>query len=414
MIKAELVTIGDEILYGQIVDTNTQFMSVALDKIGVKVVRKSTVGDAENDILQVLKEAEKRADIILITGGLGPTNDDLTKPCLAKYFNSGLSLHPQALQDVTEFFERRGRELTALNRKQAELPDECEIIRNPIGTAPGMWFEKEGKVFVSMPGVPHEMKKMMKDEVIPRILKIFPSPVIYHKIVHTIGMGESFLSEKISDWEESLPENIKLAYLPSLAQVKLRLTATGEHLPALIKQVDAEIGQLKELIADYIFGYDNDTLSSVIGQILKEKNKTLAIAESCSGGFASHMITSVPGSSAYFKGGMVTYANEAKIKQLGLKAETIDNFGAVSEETVKEMAENVRVKMNTDYGLASSGIAGPDGGTPEKPVGLVWIAFADKNRTVAKKLMLSQDRSINIQYTAIALLNLLRIQMNRD
>jgi nicotinamide-nucleotide amidase len=410
-ILAELLTIGDEILYGQIVDTNSQWMSSALSNAGIKVVRKTSVGDQENEILTAVAEAEKRADIILITGGLGPTSDDITKPCLAKYFHCGLKLNEEALEEVTEFFKQRGRELTEINRQQAWLPEACEKITNQMGTAPGMWFHQRGKVFVSMPGVPHEMKRMMTDLVIPKLKKTFDTPVIYHKIIRTVGQGESFLAEKIADWEKALPSHIKLAYLPSLGEVKLRLTCHGNSLEQLQKEAEELTEKLRDRIGQFIFGYGEDPLEVVIGKTLRDKKLTLSVAESCTGGYLSHLITSVPGSSEYFLGSMIPYAYEIKMRQLGVKPETLENYGAVSEPTIIEMANIVRAKFNTDIGVATSGIAGPGGATPDKPVGTIWIAYSDKNHTVTKKLQLTKDRIINIRMASVAVLNLIRMSL---
>lgn len=407
-ILAELLTIGDEILYGQIVDTNAQWMSVELTNAGIQVIRKTSVGDKEEEILTAFAEAEKRADVILITGGLGPTSDDLTKPCLAKYFNCDIKLHDEALAEVTEFFKSRGRELTDINRKQAELPVCCEKITNVMGTAPGMWFERNGKVFVSMPGVPHEMKRMMTDIIIPKLRKAYQTPSIHHKMIRTVGIGESFLAEKIAGWESTLPKHIRLAYLPSLGEVKLRLTAIGKDLATLQQETDVLAEQLKPLAGEYIFGYDNDPLEVVIGKTLRTKKLTLSVAESCTGGYLSHLITSIPGSSDYFLGGIVPYAYDIKMRQLGVKPETLEQYGAVSEPTIIEMANLVRAKFNTDIGVATSGIAGPGGATPEKSVGTVWIAYSDKYQTVTKKLQLSKDRMVNIRMSSVAVLNLIR------
>ena len=407
-ILAELLTIGDEILYGQIVDTNSQWMSVELDKVGIKVVRKTTVGDIEEEIITAFAEAEKRADVILITGGLGPTSDDRTKPCLAKYFNCEMKINAEALAEVTEFFKSRGRELTELNRLQAALPTACEKITNPVGTAPGMWFNKGDKVFMSMPGVPHEMKKMMTEQVIPRLGKKYQLPVIHHKVIRTIGLGESFLAEKIADWEKALPYHIKLAYLPSLGEVKLRLTGFGSSLTQLQTETNELTESLKEIIGQFIYGYGEEPIEVVIGHLLKEKKLTLSIAESCTGGYLSHMITSVPGSSEYFLGTMIPYAYEIKMRQLGVKPEILEKYGAVSEPTIIEMANIVRAKFSTDIGVATSGIAGPGGATPDKPVGTVWIAYSDKHHTVTRKLQLSKDRMINIRMASVAVLNLIR------
>jgi nicotinamide-nucleotide amidase len=407
-IVAELLTIGDEILYGQIVDTNSQWMSVELDKIGIKVVRKTTVGDVESEMLTAFAEAEKRADVILITGGLGPTSDDLTKPCLARYFNCGLAMNEEALAEVTEFFKSRGRELTEINRQQAALPTACIKITNALGTAPGMWFDKGEKVFMSMPGVPHEMKKMMTDLVLPRLAKKYALPVIHHKVIRTIGIGESFLAEKIAEWENTLPPHIKLAYLPSLGEVKLRLTGFGSSLAQLESETNQLVERLKERVGQFIYGYGETPIEVVIGETLRTRKLTLSIAESCTGGYLSHLITSVPGSSEYFLGTMIPYAYEIKMRQLGVKPEILEKHGAVSEPTIIEMANIVRAKFSTDIGVATSGIAGPGGATPDKPVGTVWIAYSDKHQTVTKKLQLTKDRMLNIKLASAAVLNLIR------
>jgi nicotinamide-nucleotide amidase len=410
-ILAELLTIGDEILYGQIVDTNSQWMSVELDKVGIKVIRKTTVGDQEDEILTAFAEAEKRADIVLITGGLGPTSDDLTKPLLAKYFNCEMQMHEEALTEVTAFFKSRGREMTETNKQQALLPICCTKITNPIGTAPGMWFEKNNKVFMSMPGVPHEMKRMMTERVIPKLKEKFETPTIYHKVIRTIGIGESFLADKISAWEKSLPEHIKLAYLPSLGDVKLRLTGFGDSTNQLENEMEEMVAKLKPLAGEYIYGYGDETIEVAIGKMLRERKLTLSMAESCTGGYLSHLITSVPGCSDYFLGSMVPYAYEIKMRQLGVKPEVLEKYGAVSEPTIIEMANIVRAKFNTDIGVATSGIAGPGGATPEKPVGMVWIAYSDKHQTVTKKLQISSDRAINIRMASVAVLNLIRMSL---
>lgn len=410
-ILAELLTIGDEILFGQIVDTNSQWMSVALDQVGIRVVRKTTVGDQEDAILQAFAEAEKRADIILITGGLGPTSDDLTKPCLAKYFQCEMKIHEEALAEVTEFFKSRGRELTELNRQQAALPVCCTKITNPIGTAPGMWFDRNNKIFVSMPGVPHEMKRMMTEQIIPRLKEKYTLPVILHKSIRTVGIGESALAEKIQPWEKALPPHVKLAYLPNLGEVRLRLTATGVTPQPLQAELDELTKSLLPLAGDYIYGYGDEPIEQVVGNMLRTRKLTLSVAESCTGGYLSHLVTSIPGSSDYFLGSMIPYAYEIKMRQLGVKPEVLEKNGAVSEPTIVEMANIVRAKFNTDIGVATSGIAGPGGATADKPVGLIWIAYSDKNQTVTRKLLLSKDRMINIRMASIAVLNLIRISL---
>lgn len=410
-VTAEILTIGDEILFGQIVDTNSQWMGTELSNAGIRVVRTTTVGDVTEHIITAFAEAEKRADIILITGGLGPTSDDLTKPCLAEYFNCEMQIHGEALAEVTEFFTSRGRALTEVNRLQASLPVCCEKITNRLGTAPGMWFERKGKVFVSMPGVPHEMKTMMSEIIIPKLIKKFRTPAIHHTVIRTVGIGESFLAEKISSWEQSLPQHIKLAYLPGYGEVKLRLTATGSAMSQLKKESELLVDALKPIAGEYIYGFGNDPLEVFIGNMLRGKKLTLSVAESCTGGQVAHLITSVPGSSDYFRAGIVAYANEVKVNDLGVRPETLERYGAVSEATVKEMASRVREKFNTDIGVSTSGIAGPGGGTADKPVGTVWIAYADKDQVVARQLKLSKDRMINIRVASINALNLIRTSL---
>ncbi len=407
-VRAETITIGDEILYGQTVDTNSQWISKELDKTGIKTVRKTTVSDSESDILQALAEASTRADIILITGGLGPTSDDLTKPCLAKFFQCDLALNEQALKEVQLIFDKIGRELTETNRQQAYLPTKCSVLTNRVGTAPGMWFQENGKVYVSMPGVPHEMKTLMTEQVLPRLQTVFQTPAIYHKIVKTIGIGESWLADKIDLWEKQLPPHIKLAYLPGLGEVKLRLTAVGDDPDKLENEVNQQIEHLKPLAGKYIYGYDQDTLPVVVGNLLRSRKLTIAAAESCSGGSVAQAITSVAGSSDYFMGSIVAYQNSLKESLLGVNPATLEYHGAVSEPTILEMAEGVRKRLKVDIGVATSGIAGPGGGSLEKPVGTVWIAYADGKNQVSKKLSLYKDRAINITLTTQAVLNLVR------
>lgn len=410
-VTAEILTIGDELLFGHIVDSNSQWMAVALADAGIRVVRKTTVGDVAEEILAAFAEAEKKVDIALITGGLGPTNDDLTKPCLAKYFNCEMKIHEGALADVTEFFTSRGRALTELNRLQASLPVCCEKITNRLGTAPGMWFQRNGKVFVSMPGVPHEMKCMMEEIIIPKLRETFVTPVIHHSIVRTVGIGESFLAEKISSWESSLPPHIRLAYLPGYGEVKLRLTSTGTNSETLQREASEWMAKLQPLIGEYIYDTGEDPLEVVLGRLLRERKLTLAAAESCTGGYLSHLITSVPGSSDYFLGSIVAYSNDIKTTRLGVSQETLENHGAVSEVTVREMAQQARLILHADIGVATSGVAGPGGGTAEKPVGTVWIAYADGQQVIARKLKLSKDRMINIRISAAFALNLIRTSL---
>jgi len=407
--KAEIIAIGDELLYGQTLDTNSHWISGKLDAINIKVIQRTTIGDNEFQILEAFKDASNKANVVLITGGLGPTNDDLTKPLLAKFFNVGLTMNSEAYQEISALFARAGREMSDLNRKQAELPDNCIKITNRMGTAPGMWFEEKGTVFISMPGVPYEMKTMMDEIILPRLKAKFNSGIIKHKIIKTIGIPESKLAAKIEDWERNLPIHIKLAYLPSLGQVKLRLTASGNDDSVLEKEVDDLVKKVLPHIDKYVYGFDQDEIESIIGTMLLSNNQTLAIAESCTGGYLSHLITSIPGSSAYFLGSVIAYANAIKIQELNVAPELVEKYGAVSEEVAKAMAEGVRIKLGASIGLSTTGIAGPEGGTDEKPVGTIWIGYSDNKKTFAKQMNFTKDRVLNIQLSALAALNQFRL-----
>jgi len=406
-ISASILTIGDEILYGHILDTNANFISNALADIGIKVVMHLSVGDNFKDITEALKITESKSDLILITGGLGPTNDDITKKCLAAHFNTEIKVNQKVFNDLSEYFKKRGFQFSKSNQKQAEIPENAEIISNEMGTAPGMLFEKDDKIFISMPGVPHEMKYLVSEKIIPLLHKANKSTVIYHKLIMTAGLGESWLAEKIEGWERILPENISLAYLPSYGQVKLRITAEGEAKQALIDEVDHYKHLLTSYIGEYIYGEDGETIQEAIGRILKSEKKSLSIAESCTGGYVSHLITSVPGSSNYFQGSVLSYSNIIKQKVLKVSTETLEKYGAVSEETVKEMARGIRKYYATDIAVATSGIAGPGGGTEDNPVGTVWIAIDDQDGTVTKKYTILKDRMSNIKYASIASLVML-------
>ncbi len=420
-IRAEVITIGDEILFGQITDTNTAWLGTELTNIGVRVVRKTSVGDQADAILQSLHEAHERADIIIITGGLGPTKDDITKKTLCTYFGVGIVRNETALALVTGFFEKRGRAMTDLNRAQADLPANAVYMQNDWGTAPGMWFEyakadEPARVYVSLPGVPFEMKQLMTNRILPRLTQHFTTPIIKHRMIRTVGIGESFLAERIEAWEDGLPAHIKLAYLPSFGGVKLRLTATGEDNALLDYELTEQVDKVMPLIEKSVYGYDSDELETVVGKLLTErgghgKPLTLGVAESCTGGYVSAQITKIPGASAYFWGSVVSYSNSVKETVLEVKPETLQQFGAVSEETIREMAEGVRRALGTDVGIATSGIAGPDGGTPDKPVGTIWIACATQQRTVTRLLKLGQYRDQNIQLTTNYLLNMLREEL---
>ncbi|MCK9421809.1 MAG: competence/damage-inducible protein A [Bacteroidales bacterium] len=409
----EIINIGDELLIGQVINTNAAWMAEQLNLSGFTVLRFTVISDSREQILEALHEAEKRAEIVLISGGIGPTKDDITKTTLCAFFNTHLVFNEDAYRDIQIFFALRGHQVTDLNRKQADLPERCFTLPNKLGTARGMWFEKkrttEGKtVFVSMPGVPFEMKEMMINEVIPRLQKSFSTPYIYHKTVLTQGIGESFLATRIEAWENSLPKNIKLAYLPQPGMVRLRLTGTADDEQKLRHQVDSAIAELEPIISEYIFGYDEETLEEIIGRLLREKGNSLATAESCTGGYIAHLITSIPGSSDYFKGSIVAYSNEIKENLLFVSPEILAKFGAVSEETVEEMAVSAQTQFNADYIIATSGIAGPSGGTTEKPVGTTWIAIAAQEEVFARKFLFGDSRDRNIRRTALQALAMLR------
>ncbi|MCD4774346.1 MAG: competence/damage-inducible protein A [Bacteroidales bacterium] len=406
--RVEIISIGDEILIGQIVNTNAAWMSQKLNIAGFEVVRISTVSDKKDDIILSINDAVKRVDVILLTGGLGPTKDDITKEALCEYFNTELIFNENAFQQVKTLFSVRGFEVTEINRKQAELPKSCTPIANHNGTAAGMWFNENGKIIVSMPGVPFEMKPMMTDSVIPELKKHFKTPVILHKTILTQCKGESFLAEIINDWENELPKNIKLAYLPQPGIVRLRLSAKGENAEILNKQVEAEVEKLKKIIPKYIFGYDDDKLEQIIGELLKEKKKTLSTAESCTGGYISHLITSVSGSSEYYLGSIISYSNEIKEYLLGVTKQSMIDYGVVSEQVITQMAKGVKEKLNTDYSIAVSGIAGPSGGSVEKPVGTMWIAIATPEKVIARKFLFGEHRERNIRKTALMALDMLR------
>ena len=411
---AEIITIGDEILIGQIVDANSAWMAAELNKIGVKVKQITSISDHAQHIVKALDEAQSRADIILITGGLGPTKDDITKLTLAKYFNMPLRLDEETLAHVKEFFDKLNRPMIEVNIKQAEVPDGCTVIKNKNGTAPCMWFEHREKIFVSMPGVPFEMKYLMQEEIIPRIKQRFEMPFIFHQNILTAGLGESFLAEQIADIENALPDYIKLAYLPKLGQVRLRLSASGNNEIQIRKDVAFFTKQIVERVEKYVVLTEDLPFEKAVLNLMSEHHLTLSLAESCTGGYVSHLFTQHPGSSSVFQGGAVTYSNDLKQLLLGVSEATLSDFGAVSEQTAKEMALGAVKNFRTDYAVAITGIAGPDGGTPEKPVGTVWIAVASKNEVKAKMFKFASQRIQNIERSAMAALMMLFLQLKQD
>ena len=385
-----IINIGDELLIGQVVNTNASTMSKLLTEAGMEVRKTMVVGDVYDDIRATVDEAMHESDAVLVTGGLGPTKDDITKKLLCEYFNSELVENEMALQNVKRIFESRGYELTPVNRAQALVPRCCEVLNNDLGTAPCMWFGGKA-VLVSLPGVPFEMEWLMRNRVIPKLQETFGTDIIINKNILVQGIGESFLSDLIEPWELSLPENVKLAYLPVAGLTKLRLTARFSR-DSKETSISSLLPGLYELAGKYIVGEDCETLDALVHKTLIEKGLTLATAESCTGGNIARLLTAQAGASAYFKGGVVAYSNEVKECALGVRHSTLETHGAVSEETVREMAEGVRQRLGADLAIATTGIAGPDGGTKEKPVGTVWIAVADKTHTEAKLLQFGANR----------------------
>ena len=408
MIQATIITIGDELLIGQVIDTNSAWMAQELNKAGIRVVRRVAVGDVWDEIWNALDEESKHAQIILITGGLGPTADDITKPLLCKYFGGKLVVDEGAKQNVINIFTKLKRPMIERNLLQAEVPDVCTVIQNKRGTAPGMFFNKDGKIFVSMPGVPHEMKGMMEDDVIPHLTKQFKLPVIIHRTLLTAGVGESFLADLIQDFEEALPPQIKLAYLPNYGMVRLRLTSSGFEKIQIEKNIETQFAQLQLLVKDYLVTNVDEPMERVVGKLLLQKNKTMCTAESCTGGYIAHLLTSIPGSSEFYDGSVVSYSYGAKEDLLNVNHQTLLTKGAVSEEVVTEMAKGALQNIKSNYVIAVSGIMGPGGGLPEKPVGTAWIAVGSKEKIAAQKVFFRFDRARNIQLTAVTALNLLR------
>lgn len=392
--KASIVTIGDEILIGQIVDTNSSYIAKALDKIGIETYEMLSISDSKEHILNTLNSLQNKVDVVIITGGLGPTKDDITKKTLCEYFHDDLVVDEHVLLHVTELIEGiYKRPITQINKEQALVPSRAKVLFNKMGTAPGMWMEKGNTVFVSMPGVPYEMKYLVENELIPNLIKKYKRPYIVHKTILTYGRGESLIAEQIEDWENNLPEFIKLAYLPSPGRVRLRLTARGLDEKLLNEAITAEVEKLKVLIGDIIVGYDDDEpIEVVIGRLLKEKSKTIATAESCTGGKIAQFITSVSGASYYYKGSVVSYATEAKINILNVSEEAINTFSVVSEEVVKQMALSVQAKFKTDFAIATTGNAGPLKGDSIAEVGTVFIALATPKGVIVEEFNFGQPR----------------------
>ncbi len=406
--QAEIITIGDEILIGQVIDSNSAWISEQLNKIGVNVHQICSISDDIEHIVTALQEAENRADLVIITGGLGPTDDDITKKALCKYFDTKLVRNQDLYDKIVKFITKYGYELIERNLKQADLPEKCKLITNNYGSAPGMWFEKNNTIFISMPGVPFEMKNIMTNGVIPQIKSHFNTNTILHRTIMTHGIPESYLAEMLNDWDKQLSEKIKLAYLPSPEHVRLRMSISGDNIDELKQILRDEEEKIKKIIPQDIFAYDDQTLQEKIGLILKERKQTLSTAESCTGGNIAKLITSISGSSEYYEGSVVAYSNEIKNTVLGVKNESLIEHGAVSQKVVEEMALGVTRLMDTDYGIATSGVAGPKGGSKDKPVGTVWIAVASKNKVISEKTAFGNRRDFNIRHSTSKAIDMLR------
>jgi len=409
-IKASIITIGDELLIGQVIDTNSAYIAQSLNKIGVVINNRIAVGDDKNAILEALSITSKQSNVVIITGGLGPTADDITKPLLNEYFGGKLMIHQPTLDHITDIFvNKHKRPLIDRNIKQAEVPDVCEVLFNENGTAPGMLFEKDGVLYFSLPGVPHEMKGLVDKYVVSKIQQSFKTPKIVHRTLLTAGIGESFLAELIADFENALPDNIKLAYLPNFGMVRLRLTGIDWDENLLISNIQEAFSQLKIQVSEYLVTDSDETMEVVVGRLLKEKNQTVATAESCTGGYIGHLLSKHAGSSQFYTGGIISYDNRIKTEFLDVSTQILHTVGAVSKEAVEQMAKSVREKMNTDFGISVSGIMGPSGQTDEKPLGMVWIGVANREKVVTKVFYLRFDRSRNIEVTATQAINLLRL-----
>lgn len=410
--NVEIITIGTELLIGQVVDTNSAWMGTQLNLAGFDVTRKATIPDTGTAIKSAITEALGRVSIVLVTGGLGPTKDDITKQTLCELFDTTLVFDQIVYDDVERLLKGRVTQINGLNCSQAMVPRDCTVIRNPVGTAPIMWFNRQGKVLVAMPGVPSEMQQAMEHEVIPRLKQQFVTGVILHKTILVAQLPESVLAERIAPWEEQLNPALSLAYLPSPGKVRLRLTAKGEKEQELAHLIEKAVEELKPIIGQYIFGYDDEQPQEEIGRILTQRRQTLSVAESCTGGYIAHLITGVSGSSSYFKGGVVAYSNEVKIGLLGVDAQVLERYGAVSQPVVEQMALGAQRALQTDYAIATSGIAGPMGGSEEKPVGTVWMAWATPEGVFSKKFQFGAIRGRNILRSGETALILLQQYLN--
>ncbi len=414
--KATIVTIGDEILIGQIVDTNSGYIAKALDKIGVQTTEMLSISDDKQHILKTFYALQNKVDLVIITGGLGPTKDDITKHTFCEYFDDTLVVNQAILDHVTEMIEGfYKRPITQLNKDQALVPSKCEVLFNKVGTAPGMWMKKEDTVYISLPGVPYEMKYIVENEIIPKIVKEYKRPYIIHKTILTYGQGESLVAERLENWENNLPKFIKLAYLPNPGRVRLRLTARGENEQVLEKAIAENVESMTKIIGDIIVGVDeNETIEVIIGRLLSQQGKTIATAESCTGGKIAQMLTSVAGASQYFRGSVVSYATDTKVSVLGIDVEIIEKYSAVSEEVAKEMAIGIKKLMKSDYAIATTGNAGPGKGDADAEVGTVFIAVATPEEVFVEEFNFGQPREKVIDRTANKALEIMQKEILKN
>ena len=409
--KADIITIGDEILIGQIVDTNSAWIAARLGEVGVSIRRKYSIGDHREEILEALEESLAKSQLIIITGGLGPTKDDITKRVLAEFFDSTMVVDTETYQRVERMMAARGIDFNELNKGQALVPECCTVLANHKGTAPGMWFERDGRVVVSLPGVPFEMEALMTESVLPKVKEHFALAAVVHRTAITYGMAESMLAELIASWEEALPPHLHLAYLPSPSQLRLRLSAYDVEREEAERQIEEQFATLLPILGDLFVGWETATVQSAVAEMLTSRGETLSSAESCTGGVVASKFTAMSGASDYFWGGVVSYDNSVKENVLGVSRHTLETYGAVSEQVAREMAEGVRRLCGTTYGISTTGIAGPTGGTPDKPVGTVWMAVATPTKTIAKCVQHGKVRAVNIERAATAVINLLRLEL---
>ena len=412
--KADIITIGDEILIGQIIDTNSAWIAARLGEIGVSIRRKYSIGDRREEIISAVEESMEKAEITIITGGLGPTKDDITKRVLAEIFNSPMVCHTETYERVERMMAARGIAFNDLNKGQAMVPECCTVLANHKGTAPGMWFERNGRVVVSLPGVPFEMEGLMTESVLPLLTRHFELSSVVHRTAITYGLAESMMAELIAPWEDALPPHLHLAYLPSPSQLRLRLSAYDVDKEQAEREFDEQFAKLIPILGDYFVGWGDTTVQSAVAEILVERGETLASAESCTGGVIASKFTAMSGASEYFWGGVVSYDNSVKENVLGVSRHNLETYGAVSEQVARQMAEGVRRLCGTTYGVATTGVAGPTGGSPEKPVGTVWVAVATPTHTIAKLFQHGKVRAVNIERAATAAINLLRLELKTE